>query len=85
MNLHKDKRHDDLLDVQLGNYLKNWSASIDPPPFGKQQLLSAARNQSSQIQQKSFFSFLVHPEIGEHFGKRNLTPDFEFSSKGDLH
>jgi hypothetical protein len=81
MNSRRNLRQEDVFDIKLRNLFKNWTASIDLPPFGKEGLLSAAMRQSSSahVKKRSIFSFLIPSGFGERFVVWNQFPDVVIS------
>jgi hypothetical protein len=71
-----------MFDKKLKNYLKNWVASVDPPPQGRDQLLSAARKQSHAMGEKQSPKIfkLLRVEFDELFLLRHQNPDLLSSS-----
>jgi hypothetical protein len=82
MNSHRVTKQEDMLDATLRNCLKNWTTSIDPPPFGKEYLLSAAMHQSRSVKVNKTFIFprFILSELGAAFVRWNQSPEVEFSS-----
>ena len=82
MNLPSEPHHEEIFDLKLRNYLKNWIDSAPLPTTGKERLLSTASRNSRPLILKrravlSNFLFLV---FDEHFLLRNRKEDIIFSA-----
>ncbi len=69
MNSHK-KVEDKNLDITLRRSLKNWVASKQPPPDGKERLLRAAEQESKP--KASFISAMVYIALSDQLGELYL-------------
>jgi hypothetical protein len=82
MNSPKYLNFRDMNDLKLSNYLKNWIASIEPPPNGKERLISAAleNGQSKAKKHHSKLFRCINVEFDEIFHLRNQNVDLLTSS-----
>ena len=82
MNSRRNPRQEEMFDIKLRNYLKNWAAFIDPPSRGKDRLLLAAMRQSKsmQIKKRSILFLLFRIEFDERCLVWQQNSDFVFST-----
>ena len=82
MSLPSTPHHEEIFDLKLRNYLKNWIDSAPLPTTGKERLLStASRNPRPLIhKRRAFFSNLLFLVFDEHFLLRNQKEDIIFSA-----
>jgi len=82
MNLPSNPHHDEIFDLKLKNYLKNWIASAPIPAMGKEHLLSNANRNPRPVslKRRAMFSNLLFLVFYKHFLLRNQKEDIIYSA-----